>query len=165
MTDAITVRDAGERDLAAMSELAGRLVRFHHDIDPRRYLLVPEVERGYERWFRTELANADALLLVAVAGDGSVAGYLYGRIEARDWNVLLDAHAVLHDILVRDEATGLGAGRALIEAFVARVRARGTPRVVLHTAVSNERAQRLFRALGFRPTMLEMMLDLEAPQG
>ena len=85
-----------------------------------------------------------------------------GRLEPRDWNVLLDAHAALHDILVANGAQGRGVGRALLDAFVAAVRARGAPRVVLHTAVANERAQRLFRELGFRPTMLEMTLDLPA---
>ncbi len=99
-------------------------------------------------------------MLVAARSDGSVEGYLYGRIEERDWNLLLDEHAALHDILVRDDARGLGLGRRLVAAFIERVKARGVPRVVLHTAVGNERAQRLFRAVGFRPTMLEMTLDL-----
>jgi hypothetical protein len=31
--------------------------------------------------------------------------------------------------------------------------------------VSNEAAQRLFRSCGFRPTMIEMMLDPSAKRG
>ena len=162
MTAALVLRSAAVGDLAALGELAGQLVRFHHDLDPRRYLLAPHVEEGYARWFQTELDNPDAVLLVAEGADGALVGYAYGAFEERDWNVLLDVHVVLHDILVRDDAAGRGVGRRLLDAFVARARERGAPRVVLHTAVSNERAQKLFREAGFRPTMLEMMLDLEA---
>ena len=34
------------------------------------------------------------------------------------------------------------------------------PRVVLGTAAQNERARRLFERRGFRPTMIEMTLEL-----
>lgn len=163
MTDDLTIRSAEARDLPAMGALAARLVRYHHELDPRRFILPDDIERGYTWWLGKELAEADAILLVAARADGTLDGYLYGRIEGRDWNLLLDDHAALHDVLVRDDARGHGVGRKLVDAFVALVRARGTPRVVLHTAVSNERAQRLFRAVGFRPTMIEMTLDLDTP--
>lgn len=163
MTDDLhAVRSAEARDLPAMGALAASLVRFHHALDPRRFMLPDDVERGYTGWFRKELRDPDAILLVAARADGAIDAYLYGRIEAHDWNLLLDAHGALHDILVRDEAQHLGLGRALVEAFITRVKARGAPRVVLHTAVANERAQKLFRAVGFRPTMLEITLDLDA---
>ncbi len=160
MSDEIIIRSAEERDLPALGELGGGLVRMHHELDVSRFILPADVERGYQRWLGKERQNDDAIVLVAARSDGSVEGYLYGRIEERDWNLLLDEHAALHDILVRDDARGLGLGRRLVAAFIERVKARGVPRVVLHTAVGNERAQRLFRAVGFRPTMLEMTLDL-----
>lgn len=163
MTDDLTVRLAEARDLPAMGALAARLVRFHHALDPRRFILPDDIERGYTWWLGKELSESAAILLVAARSDGTLEGYLYGRIEGRDWNLLLDDHAALHDVLVTDDARGQGVGRKLVEAFVALVRERGTPRVVLHTAVSNERAQRLFQSVGFRPTMIEMTLDLEAP--
>jgi ribosomal protein S18 acetylase RimI-like enzyme len=158
----VTIRPARASDLPALGRYGGDLVRFHHALDPARFLLAPDVDRGYARWFGRELSSPEVVLLVAADADDVLLGYIYGRLEPRDWNVLLDAHAALHDILVADGAQGLGVGRALLDAFVAAVRARGAPRVVLHTAVANERAQRLFRALGFRPTMLEMTLDLPA---
>jgi hypothetical protein len=39
------------------------------------------------------------------------------------------------------------------------IRANGRQQVVLLTRTHNQRAQHLFAALGFRPTMLEMTLD------
>jgi ribosomal protein S18 acetylase RimI-like enzyme len=83
-------------------------------------------------------------------------GYAYGRLEERDWNALLDVHGGFHDLWVDEHARGGGAGRALAQALLERLSALGAPRIVLKTAAKNEAAQRLFAALGWRPTMLEM---------
>jgi len=37
---------------------------------------------------------------------------------------------------------------------------RGAPRVILWTVAPNKAAQRVFRGLGFRDTMLEMTMEL-----
>jgi ribosomal protein S18 acetylase RimI-like enzyme len=163
--EGFTVRPAVPTDARALGRLGGALVRFHHAIDPSRFLVAPDLDRGYGRWLGRELAAPEAVVLVAAAPEGELLGYVYGRVEARDWMRLLDAHADLHDILVADGARGRGVGRALLAAFVAAVRARGTPRVVLQTAFANERAQAVFREAGFRPTMIEMTLDLPDPAG
>lgn len=155
-TITVTVRPAMEADLDALGAMAGALVRLHHQVDPRRFLLAKGVEEGYRGWFRRELKNPDAMIRVAVGGDGRVVGYTYARREGRDWNMLLDAHVALHDVFVDPEARGARVGEALMAAFVGDVEALGDLRVVLHTMVSNERAQRLFAKHGFRPTMLEM---------
>jgi ribosomal protein S18 acetylase RimI-like enzyme len=164
MSDTLTLRGAARADMPAVARLAGKLVRLHHAFDARRFLCLEPLEPGYERWLIGELARPEAVILVAEqkADDGSLAvvGYAYGRLEPRDWNSLLDAHGALHDLFVAEEARGLGAGRALVEAMFARLRSLGAPRVVLHTAVQNEAAQRLFARAGFRPTMIEMTAEL-----
>jgi len=53
-----------------------------------------------------------------------------------------------------------GVGRALLDATIASLEARGAPMVVLSTAERNEAAQRLFASAGFRRTMIEMTRDL-----
>jgi ribosomal protein S18 acetylase RimI-like enzyme len=142
-----------------MAEMAASLVGLHHTIDPKRFFLPDGVEQGYRHWFSRELRNEDAILLVA-HDDGVIAGYLYGRIEARDWNMLLDRHAALHDVFVAETSRKRRVGEALVDAFCALVRTRGVPRVVLHTAASNTSAQALFTKFGFRVTMLEMTREL-----
>ncbi len=47
---------------------------------------------------------------------------------------------VLHDIVVERERRGRGVGRLLLHAALEFLRSRGTPRVVLSTAVRNEAA-------------------------
>lgn len=157
MSDVI-VRPAVEADLAQVAQLAGQLVRMHHETDPARFLLVDRVEEGYARWFAQELTRAQAVVLVA-ARPAEVVGYAYGALEGRDWNMLLDAHGAIHDVFVASSARRAGVGHALVSALAAALEKLGAPRIVLSTMVSNEAAQRVFRACGFRPTMLEMTRD------
>ncbi len=146
-------------DLEAAARLAGKLVRQHMAFDPKRFLQLANPEAGYARYFASELQSEDVVLLVAETEQG-VVGYAYARMEPRSYNELLDACGKLHDIYVEESARGAGAGEALAREVFARLRAKGAPRVVLLTAVQNEAAQRLFKRVGFRTTMLEMTCEL-----
>ena len=160
MPSTVEIRSARQEDLEAMAILAGKLVREHHGYDARRFLLVESVERGYGRFFAGEVKDAEAVLLAAEAPDGTIAGYAYGRMEARDWNNLLDACGYLHDVYVDESWRKQGVARALCEAMFSRLEALGAPRVVLMSAWPNHGAQSLFRSLGFRETMVEMTREL-----
>lgn len=162
MTDAIVIRRAEARNLARVARLAGELVRMHHETDPSRFFLPERVEEGYAWWLGQESARAEAIVLVAEQA-AEIVGYAYGTLESRDWNMLLDVHGALHDVFVADGARRGGVGRRLVEAMVHGLEVLGAPRVVLSTMVGNEAAQRVFRACGFRATMLEMTRD--APRG
>src|SRR3954471_20127250 len=149
------IRPARPQDLDAIGNLAGQLVRMHHTLDPARFFLSEGVEEGYRRYFQGELADEDALILAAEV-DGAVVGYVYARMEPRDWNLLLDACGAVHDLFVAPEARRQGIRRALLAEAIGVLEAKGAPRILLNTAVANEAAQRLFASLGFRRTMIEM---------
>ena len=155
MTDRFQIRPAEAGDVAEVAALAAKLVALHHDFDAARFFLPERVAEGYAWWFGQELGRPEVLLLVAVVG-GRIAGYAYGRLEARDWNQLLDASGALHDLWVEPEARGSGVAKALVDAIVTGLVAKGAPRVVLHAAEANRSAQALFASLGFRRTMVEM---------
>jgi ribosomal protein S18 acetylase RimI-like enzyme len=155
MDEAITVRPAERADLPATARLAAKLVRYHHDLDPLRYLLEEPLEEGYAWWFGRELGNKSAVILVAARGD-AIVGYAYGRMEERNWNDLLDACGKLHDVYVEEAFRKQGVAEALMRGVIERLEGMGAPRVVLLSAWSNEGAQRLFERLGFRRTMVEM---------
>lgn len=161
---AIEIRKATRRDLPRIAKLAGCLVRQHREFDAQRFLFIDDPETGYAWWFGKELANPKALILSARL-DGKLVGYAYARLEPRDWNALLDAHGALHDIYVDESARGRGVAKRLLQRVAAELRARGAPRVVLHTSVKNRAAQKLFAAAGFRKTMLEMTCELGEPSG
>lgn len=155
----LEIKKATKRDLPKVAKLAGVLVRQHVAFDAKRFLFIEDPESGYEWWFGKELANPKALILCAKL-DGEIVGYAYAREEPRDWNALLDKCGALHDILVADSARRQGVGKQLLERVLAEMKKRGLPRVVLHTAVKNRGAQKLFASFGFRQTMLEMTCEL-----
>lgn len=162
-----TIRPAQAADLPELARMGTLLMRLHHGMDAQRFMLPADAERGYAWWFDQELRNAQAHLAVA-EWDGSVRGYAYTVLEPRDWNALREPCAALHDLWVDEPARRSGAARALLEHVFAWCRERGSPRVVLHTAFANTRAQALFASVGFRTTMLEMTAELppaEAPPG
>jgi ribosomal protein S18 acetylase RimI-like enzyme len=144
-------------DLESVGALAGQLVRLHHAWDPARFFLEDGVEDGYRWFFGRQLGRPGVVLLVAEL-EGAVIGYLYGSLEPRDWAKLLDAHGAIHDILVDEAVRRRGVARALMEAGVSALEAGGARQIVLSTATPNQAAQALFRAMGFRDTMIEMTL-------
>ena len=151
----LIVRPPRREELAAVSIMAGKLLRMHHDLDPARFFLPDRVEEGYARWFGREIDRETVVLLVAERNDMLV-GYTYGRVEERNWNQLLDAHGALHDLWVEESERHCGIASRLVEATVVALTAKGAPCVVLHTAAKNAAAQALFVRLGFRRTMVEM---------
>lgn len=153
------VREMTAGDLQAASRLAEQLVQLHHGWDATRFFTTPDVASGYRQFFASQLGR-DGVVLLTAEVDGAVAGYLYGSAEGRDWAKLLDAHGAVHDVFVCEEARGRGVGRALMERAAALFAARGLERVVLYAAAGNPQAQALFRRLGYRPSMVEMTLDL-----
>lgn len=154
------VRAARETDLDAMADYAAELVKLHHGWDAARYLLVPEVARGYRRFFRHELADPKAVLAVA-EHEGRVVGYVYARFEERDWNALLDEAGKVHDIFVDPSVRGRGLAQALLAFVGEALRGLGAKRVVLQVATQNEAGRALFAREGFRTTLIEMTKELE----
>lgn len=161
MSSTFRVRSLEKKDLDAVGTLAGRLVRMHYAFDRKRFLEPGDPENGYRYWFAKEMNDADVALLVAEGDDGRILGYAYAKLEPRSYYELLDAHAALHDIYVDEQARMRGVGEALVREAKRRMREKGAPRMVLLTAVQNEEAQRLFRRMGFRTTMLEMTCEME----
>jgi ribosomal protein S18 acetylase RimI-like enzyme len=154
------VRPALAKDLGILSRFAGELVRMHHRFDAKRFMLIDDVEAGYEWFFRRELGNKEVAILTAER-EGELLGYAYGRLEPRDWNNLLDVHGAVHDLFVAPTARRQGVGRDLLNAMLAALGERGARTVVLFTATPNVAAQRLFEMAGFRSTMIEMTRELE----
>ncbi|MFL5321847.1 MAG: GNAT family N-acetyltransferase [Myxococcaceae bacterium] len=155
---ALQIRPARSEDAKALGRMGAQLARQHHRFDAERFMLPDDVESGYCWWLSKEMNAKDAVVLVAEL-DGDVVGYAYGRVEERDWNLLLDRCGGFHDLWVEERARKSGTGAKLAEEMMKRLLALGVPRVVLSTAAKNEPAQRLFQRLGWRPTMVEMTRD------
>jgi ribosomal protein S18 acetylase RimI-like enzyme len=162
--DAIVIRPAVRADLPAMGLLGAALVEVHCALDAQRFMRPGGgLADGYARFLGSQLKNGDAVVLVAEHTAGrptSIVGYVYAAIEPMSWQDLRDESGFIHDVIVDTAMRGRGVASRLIEGACAWLRERGMPRVLLHTASQNAGAQRLFAALGFRATMVEMMKEL-----
>ena len=157
----VVIRPARATDLPALARLGVTLARAHHDWDPRRFFFFDGMEDGYAWFLGRELSNRKAVVLAAVRGR-RVVGYAYGLVVPRDWNALRDRCGLAVDLVVDPAWRGRGLGTRLLEDLCRGLAEKGAPRVVLQTAWRNRTARRLFRRLGFRPTMVEMTREVGA---
>ena len=156
----LLIRRAEPRDAEALGELGVSLMRTHHAFDQRRFLEPNQEDAaGYAQFLASQLGEDDSIVMVAEQR-GRIVGYVYAAIEPLSWKDLRDECGYIHDLLVADPARGRGAGEALLNAAIEWLQDRDMPRVVLGTAAQNENARRLFERRGFRPTMIEMTMEL-----
>jgi ribosomal protein S18 acetylase RimI-like enzyme len=156
----VLIRRADAHDVPVLGELGAALMRTHYAFDALRFI-EPETggDNGYGRFLGSQLDEDGAIVLVAEQ-QRKIVGYVYATIEPLSWKDLRDECGFIHDLLVADAARGGGIGEALLQAGIEWLREQGMPRVVLGTAAQNGRARRLFERHGFRPTMVEMTLEL-----
>lgn len=157
---AITIRAATAEDVEPLGKLAGVLVRLHHSFEADRFIVFDGIEKGYGRFLVSAIDEPKTIVLVAETADLGVVGYVYARLEPRDWNRLLDAHGKIHDIVVDDRARRRGVARALIDAAIERLQKLGAKRLVAETAAKNTEAQKLFASFGFGPTLIEQFRSI-----
>ena len=137
-------------------------MRTHYAFDPHRFLPPGDTpEEGYAWFLGTQLTQQDTAIFVAEQ-QGAVIGYVYAGIEALSWRELRDEAGFIHDIAVDERARRTGVAVLLMNTAIDWIRDRGVARAMLWTAEQNAVAQRLFAALGFRRTMIEMTKELDA---
>jgi GNAT superfamily N-acetyltransferase len=160
--EGISIRPATRSDEPALGRFGGALMRQHHALDPRRFILTEGPEAGYGRFLVSQLDDPDCVVLVAERA-GEIVGYVYAGYEPMSWRELRAACGFVHDVFVDPNARHRGVGKTLLEAAISWAAARGLPRMVLWSAEGNDAAKRLFAAIGFRRTMVEMTRELEPP--
>jgi ribosomal protein S18 acetylase RimI-like enzyme len=157
----MNIRRAEPRDAEALGRLGAMLMRAHYAFDPQRFLAPMEgSERGYASFLAGLLDSPDDCVFVA-EDDGRIAGYVFAALEPLSWKELRGPAGFIHDVAVAEEARNAGVATQLIGAALEWLRDRGAPRAVLWSAAANAGAQRLFRRLGFRDTMIEMTIELD----
>lgn len=147
-----TVRFATAADIPAMIGLLGHLFAQEAEFTPD-----DSVQR---RGLEMIQADPGAGVLLVAEQDGEIigmVGLLYTVSTALGARV-----AILEDMVVAPEARNSGAGRALLDAAIARAEANGCRRITLLTDGDNKAAQRFYQRAGFECSdMLPMRLRLD----
>lgn len=157
----LRIRKASADDQDALGRLGGILVRAHHAFEPARFLIFDPVEPGYGRFLVSVIDDPRGFVTVAEDPELGVVGYVFARIESKDWSRLLEAHGKIHDVAVDERAQRRGVARTLLVDAIDRLKALGATRLVAETAAKNERAKALFASLGFGPTMIEQFKSVD----
>jgi ribosomal protein S18 acetylase RimI-like enzyme len=133
----VTVESADPQDLDAVIGLFSQYLTFYEVTQP------PERIRAF---IRQRFEDGDSLVLVARSGGATVG---FAQVYPTQESLSLGSAWVLYDLFVAPDARGLGAGRALVRAVLARAAEAGVVYVSLDTAKDNTRAQKLYEQEGF----------------
>lgn len=143
-----TVRPARPRDARACLRIVGGAVGER----PRTLSVLEEELWDIREWRHHRLDwSARGVSLVA-----EVAGRVAGQLTAtRGVGSRTRAHTAEFGITVAREARGIGVGRALLETLEAWANEHGVTRIWLAVFEGNDRAVRLYRALGYEEEGVE----------
>ncbi len=153
------IRRAREGDERRVAEFAIRLFDQHVEYDPDRFSTFANVD-GAARFYRSRFETQDSAVFVAEI-DNEVVGFSYVERDPLNYAELLENGAWLHDIYVDEHARAEGAGKGLIKAAAEAAKQMGAEKLLLSVAAKNTAAQQVFEKAGFRPTMVEMTLNLK----
>ena len=152
------IRRAIDGDEKRIAEFAVRLFELHVGYDPERFSTFANID-GAARFYRSRFDTAESAVIVAER-DKEVVGFAYLEKDELNYAELLRNGVWLHDLFVDESARGQGVGKELIKAAVEAAKDLGADKLLLSVAAKNAAAQMVFEKAGFRPTMLEMTLNL-----
>ena len=154
------IRPATPDDVPAVLPMVRKVCAFHESLDPAKYSFRDDPGRMYDRWLVTRARDPRSVFLVAEAEPGRLAGFLVGTVEAEIPIYKIKEFGFVHDLWVEEKYRNEGTARQMVTLAVERFREMGVPQVRLDVAHANEPARGLFAACGFRPCIVEMLIEL-----
>lgn len=139
-TNRLTVRAFDQNDVPELLELMKGLARFEGYIDNFAVTDQDLVDHGL---------GENPAFESFVAEQGGETGLLGMVVLYRiPWTYDLKPTVIMKELFVRDDARGLGVGRALLQRAAARALELGAPRLQWTVLDSNEAAKRFYHAAG-----------------
>ena len=160
----MTIRPGALDDIPAVLPLVARTIAFHQELDRARFSAVPNAHQRYDAWLRRTVENPDGAFFVAEE-EGRLVGFVLGQVQEEYALYTTGRYGMLHELWVEPEWRRQGIARQLMQAALDLFRQVGVHQARLDSATANVDAQRLFAVCGFRPSMTEMLAELELPTG
>lgn len=146
------VREAAPRELDRLAALLVALLEHHAERAPR-FAPGRAAEDEARAHLEARRRDPETALLVHEGPEGALDGLCVVRALRRPPLFAETARGEVESLVVLPDARRRGAGRALAEAALAWLRARGLARVEVQVAVENPGARAFWEALGFAPAM------------
>jgi ribosomal protein S18 acetylase RimI-like enzyme len=143
--------------------MVAKIAALHESWDSARYGYLPHPEQMYQSWLKSRATDPRSVLLVAEQAPGKLAGFLVGTAEREIPIYRLREFGFIHDLWVEPEYRNEGLARQMVMLAVERFRDMGMAQVRCETAQANEIARGLFARCGFRPSTVEMLLEIRKP--
>jgi ribosomal protein S18 acetylase RimI-like enzyme len=158
------IRPATAQDVSAVLPMVRKICALHQKWDKAKYDFKPEPEKRYERWLTARADDPRSVFLVAEE-NAKLFAFLIGTVEQEIPIYNLTEFGFIHDLWVEEDYRHEGIGRQLTMAAIEKFSAIGVRQIRLDTAAPNEAARALFGSCGFRPSVTEMLIELENNNG
>lgn len=157
------IRPATPEDVPAVVPMVERLAAFLAERDRAKYEPLPGgVGEMYRCWLRRRATDGRSVFLVAEREPSQFAAFLVGTVEDEIPIYRLSEYGFIHDLWVEEPYRNEGLARQMVTLAAERFRAIGVSQVRLDVLTFNVPAQALFETCGFRPAVVEMLLDLDS---
>jgi ribosomal protein S18 acetylase RimI-like enzyme len=155
------IRHATPEDVPAVLPMVRKVCAFHESLDPAKYGFRGDPGRMYDRWLVGRARDPRSVFLVAEAEPGRLVAFLVGSVEEEIPIYRLKEFGFIHDLWVEEKYRNEGTARQMVTLAVERFREIGVRQVRLDAAWANDPARKLFAACGFRPSVVEMLTELD----
>jgi ribosomal protein S18 acetylase RimI-like enzyme len=162
----MNIRPATEADVPELLPMVDKLAALHESWDPAKYPYVSGVGEMYRSWLVERVRDAKRSVLLVAERDRLMqdvpflAGFLVGTIEREIPIYRLSEFGFIHDIWVEEDYRNEGIGRQMTMLAIEKFRALGVRQIRLDTAAANEIARTMFASVGFRISVMEMLMEV-----
>jgi ribosomal protein S18 acetylase RimI-like enzyme len=153
------IRPATAADVPAVLPMVAKICALHKQWDPAKYGFLDHPEERYQRWLTARADDPRSVFLVADR-EPELAGFLIATVETEIPIYTLKEYGFIHDVWVEDDYRHEGIARQLVMLAIERFTAIGLEQIRLDTAAVNDPARALFKSCGFRPSTVEMLLEI-----
>lgn len=159
MQSSIEMRSATADDVEQVLPLVQRLADLHRTWDLAKFPYKPGTGEMYRSWLTARAGDVRSVFLVAQR-EHRIVAFLIGTVEREIPIYTVAEYGFIHDLYVDESYRNEGIARQMVMLAIERFRDIGVPQVRLDTAADNDAARSLFRACGFRPSAIEMLVEL-----
>ncbi|HEY9690589.1 MAG TPA: GNAT family N-acetyltransferase [Oculatellaceae cyanobacterium] len=156
------IRPAIPADVPAVLPMVAKTCAMHESLDPAKYGFLPHPEQRYEKWLTKLATNERSVFLVAEDKTlpNKLVGFIVATVEREIPIYRLQEFAFIHDLWVEPEYRSMGVARQMVTQTIEAFQGMEVTQIRLDTAADNQTARHLFSSCGFRPSTIEMLIEL-----